>query len=159
MATSTKQRQARARDDHHRQRAEEHDAVAQRLRDRGSRCGLDLRRVRREAAHDLARVRALVEAGPEVGEVREHVGAQVRHRALADPVDEIEARRAGDGQHQAEHHQHGEVLPDHDAVVGAETMIDDTAHGHRHGEHGQRGDDEGGESGHKPARMPHDVRL
>ncbi len=65
-------------------------------------------------------MRALVEAGPEAREMREHVGAQVCHRALADPVDEIEARRAGDGQHQAEHHQHGEVLPDHAPVVGAE---------------------------------------
>ena len=78
--------------------------------------------------------------------MREHVGTQIRYSALADPVDEIEARRAGDGQYDAEHHQHGEVLPDHVAVVGAEAVIDDAAHGHRHGEHGECGDDEGREA-------------
>ena len=100
------QRQVRARHEHHDERAEQHDEAAQRLRQRRSGDGLDLRRVGGEAAHQLAGMGALEECGAEVGDVAEDVAAQVGDDALAQPVDVVEARRAGDGQHQADDDQH-----------------------------------------------------
>ena len=63
---------------------------------------LDLGGVGGQPAHHLAGVRLLVEGGPERGQVPEDLGAQVRDHALAQPVDGVEARRAGQRQHQAD---------------------------------------------------------
>ena len=119
-----------------------HDEAAQRLRQRRTGDRLDLRRVGGQAAHQLAGVGALEECRAEVGDVAEHVAAQVGDDALAEPVDVVEARRAGDGQHQADDDQHGEVAVDEGAVLGAEAEVDHAAHGHRNGQRRQRRDDE-----------------
>ncbi len=136
------QRQVHARHEHHDEGAKQHDEAAQRLRQRRSGNRLDLRRVGREPAHQLAGVGALEESRAEVGDVTEHVAAQVGDDPLAQPVDVVEARRAGDGQHQADDDQHGEVAVDEGAVVRAEAEVDHPAHGHRDDQRRHRRDDE-----------------
>ncbi len=136
------QREVRAGDEHHDERADEHDQAAQRLRQRGSGDRLDLRRVGGEAAHQLAGVRALEERRPEIGDVAEHVGAQVGDDALAQPVDVVEARGAGERENEADDDQHREVLVDEDAVVRAKAEVDHAPHRHRYDEHREGRDDE-----------------
>ena len=51
-------------------------------------------------------------AGPSVGDVAEDVAAQIGDDALAEPVDVVEARGAGDREDEADDDQHGEVAVD-----------------------------------------------
>ena len=136
------QREVRAGDEHHDERADEHDQAAQRLRERGSGDRLDLRRVGGEAAHQLAGVRALEECRAEIGDVAEHIRAQVGDDALAQPVDVVEARGAGEREDEADDDQHREVFVDEDAVVRAKAEVDHAPHRHRNDEHRQGRDDE-----------------
>ncbi len=87
-------------------------------------------------------MRALEECRTEVGDVAEDVAAQVGDDALAQPVDVVEARGAGDREDEADDDQHGEVAVDEQAVVGAEAEVDHPAHGHRNDERGDSRDDE-----------------
>ncbi len=82
-------------------------------------------------------MRALEERRPQVGDVAEDVAAQIGDDALAEPVDVIEARGAGDRQHEADDDQHREVAVDEHAVVGAEAEVDHAPHGHRNDERGE----------------------
>ena len=73
----------------------------------------------------------------------EDVAAQIGDDALAQPVDVVEARRAGEGEDQTDDDQHREVLVDEHAVVGAEPEVDHAAHGHRDDQHGEGRNNEG----------------
>ena len=77
----------------------------------------------------------------------EHVGAQIRHHALADPDDEIVARRAGDGE-QCRHAEQGvEVIVDEPGIRVAEAVVDHGLDGERQrqGRQGsQREEEQGG---------------
>ncbi len=154
----SQRRQRRAGHEHHGQRTDEHDEVAQGLAERRPGSRLDLRGIGRQPAHHLARVRPVVEGGAQGGEVPEHVGAQIGDDPLPQPVDGIHAPRARQRQHQADADERHEVAVDEDAVVGGEPHVDHAPHGHRHRQHGSRGDHEGDGGREHHAQMASKVR-
>ncbi len=150
-------RQHRAGHEHHGERAHQHDAVAQRLAQRRAGGGLDLRGVGGEPAHHLAGMRLLVEGGAQRGQMPEDLRAQVGDHALAQPVDRVHARRAGERQHQADADQGDEVEIDEAAVVAGKADIDHAPHGDRHGEHGGSREDQRHQRQRHHAGMPPDI--
>ena len=106
---------------------------------------LDLGGVGGEPAHHLAGMRRLVEGGAERGQMPEHLRAQVGDHALAQPVDRVHARGAGQRQHQADADQRDEVEVDEAAVVPGKADVDHAPHGDRHRQHGRGRDDQGHE--------------
>ena len=128
-------RQARTGHEHHDQRADQHDGVAQCLAEGGARGCLDLCRVGGEAAHHLAGMGALEESRSQVRQVLEHICTQIGDDAFAQPVDEVEARGAGNGQDRSDDDQHAEILVDELTIGGAEAEVDHAPDGQRHHEH------------------------
>ena len=81
-------------------------------RDYRARRRLDLRGVGGQPRHHLAGMRHLVEGGAQAGEMLEHVAADVGDHPLAEPVDAVEARGAGQGEDQADADQRDEIFVD-----------------------------------------------
>ena len=86
-------RQLRAGHDHHRDRADEHEEIAQRDRGRGAERRLQLRGVGGQARDDLAGLFGVEEARVEPGQMGEEVAAQIGDDPLAERHDEVVARR------------------------------------------------------------------
>ncbi len=128
--------------DHHAQRADAEDGVAQRD---GCGCadnGLDLGGVGGQARDDLAGHGAVEEGGGKRHDMREDVAADVGDDALAERDDEIVARGAGAGEQRRDQHEHGKVVVDQLAVVVGETVIDHPPHRRRKRQRRSRSDDE-----------------
>jgi hypothetical protein len=84
----------------------------------------------------LAGLHRFVEAGRQVQQPGEHPVADVGHHALADPGDEVVARRTRHREQADDRHHHGEVLVHQRKVVAGEAVIDDPPHRHRHRQRG-----------------------
>ena len=72
----------------------------------------------------------------------EHVTPDVGDHPLAEPVDAVEARGAGEGEDQADADQGDEIFVDEARIDAGEAEIDHASHGKRHGERRGRRDDE-----------------
>jgi len=81
-------------------------------------------------------------------QVPEHVGPDVRHHPLAEPIDEIEPCRARSREYNTDQDQHSEIAVDEPAIVAAEAEIDHPTDGKRHRQHRQ------GRNDHCHARQP-----
>ncbi len=97
--------------------------------------------------------------GAELCELGEDFRSEVGDNAFADPVHEIEAcgTRKRDDQPDADQRQ--KVVVDQRGIVGAETLVDHPAHGHRHRQHGECGDDERYDGACKRSLVRQDQRL
>ena len=151
--------QRRAGHEHHGQRADQHDQVAQRLAESRAGRPLDLRGVGRQAAHHLAGVGLVVEGRTQRGQVPEHVGAQIGDDALAQPVDGVHAARACHRQHQADADERDEVAVDEAAVMGREPDVDHAPDGQRHCQHGGGGSDQGDQGRQHHAQVAPQIRA
>ncbi len=72
----------------------------------------------------------------------EHVAADVGDHPLAEPVDAIEPRGAGEREHEADADQGDEIFVDETGIDAGEAEIDHASHGERHGERGGGRDEE-----------------
>ena len=152
-------RELGAGDHHHDERAEQHHQVADRLRDGRARRRLDLGRIGGEAGHQLASLCLLEKGGRQPGEMREHVASQVGDDPLADPVDGVEAQRAGSGEHDADDHHHAEVAVDELSVGAREARVDHAANAERHDEHSAGRYDDRRQHAGKRAWVSQQIRL
>ena len=146
------ERQFRAGHHHHDGGAGQEQHIAQRLRDHRARRSLDLRRIGGEPRHHLARMRHLVEGGAQAGQMLEHVAADVGDHPLAEPVDRVEARGAGQCEDQADAGQRDEIFIDQVGIDAGEAEIDHAPDGKRHGERGRGRDHQRGEQ--RPRASP-----
>ncbi len=130
------------RDEHHRQPADQHDDVADRLTDRRSGGRLDQCGIGGKPAHNLAGMGAIVKRRSELREVTEDVGPDIGDDALAQPIDQKETRRTGTADQEADQYQHQEVLIDESTDAIGETEVDHAPDRHRHGQHRHGRDNE-----------------
>ena len=140
IAASTKADSLGLVTDHHRDRADEHEEIAQRDRGRGAEGRLELRRVGGQARGDLAGLFRVEEAGIEPRQMGEEVRAQVRDDPLAERHDEIVARPGSDREHgdDAEHAE--EIDADEAGVRIREAEVDHPPDRERHDQRRRRGD-------------------
>ena len=127
-----------------------HDDVAQRDRHGGADDLFDDRRVDGQPAGDLGRAVFLEVTGREAEQIAVHREADVGDDALAEPGDEVEARRGGD---RHDHHQDEEVLePRRDVAAAPEAAVDDQLEGIRHARGRRRCDEQGATQRRRAAR-------
>ena len=71
---------------------------------------------------------ALKEGGPKLRDVPKNIVTQIGDDAFAQPVDEVKARRAGNGEYKSDDDEHREVAIYEDVVVGSKSQIDHAPH-------------------------------
>ena len=145
-------REFRAGHHHHRDRADEHEEVAQ--RDRGGRaeCRLELGRIRRQAGDDLPGLFVVEERRVEPGELGEELGAEVRHDPFAERRHEIVAGAGGEREYGDDPDHRQEIAPDQAGVGIREAEVDHPAHRQRNDQRRRRSDHERNERRrHAPA--------
>ena len=153
IAASTKADSFEAGDRHHRDRADEHEEIAQRDRGGGAEGRLELRRVGGQARGDLAGLFRVEEARIEPRQMGEQVGAQVRDHALAKRRDQVGARPGGERQH-GDHAEHAEEIDADEGGVGVrEAEVDHPAHRDRHDQRRGRSEKKRDQRGGDPAAI------
>ena len=87
----------------------------------------------------------------------EHVAADVGDHALAEPIDRVEARGAGQREDQPDAGQRDEIFVDQVGIDAGEAEIDHAPDGKRHGERGRGRDHQRGERGREHAPVAQQI--